>query len=34
MAWAKEWGGPWLASIFTYAMLWVSHAPRQTPEAA
>jgi apolipoprotein N-acyltransferase len=34
MAWVKEWGGPWLASIFTYTMLWVSHAPRQTPEAA
>ena len=34
LAWIKEWGGPWLACILTFGLLWMSHAPRQTPEAA
>ena len=34
LLWIKEWGGPWLACILTFGLLWMSHAPRQTPEAA
>jgi apolipoprotein N-acyltransferase len=34
LAWIKEWGGSWLACILSFGLLWMSHAPRQTPEAA
>ena len=34
LVWLKEWGVPWISSILTYGMLWLSHAPRQSPEAA
>jgi apolipoprotein N-acyltransferase len=34
LAWIKQWGGPWLTCILSFVLLWISHAPRQTPEAA
>ena len=34
IAWMKEWGCGWLASFFSYGLLWSAHAPRDNPEAA
>jgi apolipoprotein N-acyltransferase len=34
LAWLREWGGPWIASLLCYGMLWSAHAPRDNAEAA
>lgn len=34
LAWGREWGVPLFVSFSTYGLLWLAHAPRQSPESA